>query len=69
MTTNAARLFGVEKERGTIQPGMAADLIATPVNPMHDINGLARYGASRSDINPFISSRTGPVYSGTRTRR
>jgi imidazolonepropionase-like amidohydrolase len=30
MTTTAARLFGVDKERGAIKPQMAADIIAMP---------------------------------------
>jgi imidazolonepropionase-like amidohydrolase len=42
MTTNAAALLGLQKERGAIRPGMAADLIATPVNPLHEIDGLKR---------------------------
>ena len=36
MTINAARLLGVDKERGTIAPGMAADIIASPGNPLAD---------------------------------
>jgi imidazolonepropionase-like amidohydrolase len=40
MTTRAAALLGVEKERGAIRIGMAADLVATPVNPLHEIEGL-----------------------------
>ncbi len=36
MTINAARLLGVEKERGTIAPGMAADIIAAPGDPLAD---------------------------------
>ncbi len=40
MTTSAARLLGVEEERGGIRPGMAADLIATEVNPLDDIQAL-----------------------------
>jgi len=40
MTTRAALLLGVEKERGAIRTGMAADLVATPVNPLDDIDGL-----------------------------
>jgi imidazolonepropionase-like amidohydrolase len=40
MTINAARLFGVEKERGTIAPGMAADIIATPGDPLADPRAL-----------------------------
>jgi imidazolonepropionase-like amidohydrolase len=37
MTSNAARLLGVDAERGAIKPGLAADIIATPVNPLDDI--------------------------------
>jgi imidazolonepropionase-like amidohydrolase len=40
MTVNAARLFGVEKERGFIQPGMFADLVATPENPLENVQTL-----------------------------
>jgi imidazolonepropionase-like amidohydrolase len=40
MTTNAARLLGVEKERGSIAVGMAADIIATPENPLDNIQTL-----------------------------
>jgi imidazolonepropionase-like amidohydrolase len=40
MTINAARLLGVEKERGTIAPGMAADIIATPGDPLADPRAL-----------------------------
>jgi imidazolonepropionase-like amidohydrolase len=42
MTVNAARLLGVEKERGALRPGFAADIIATPGNPLEDINVLKR---------------------------
>jgi imidazolonepropionase-like amidohydrolase len=37
---SASRLLGVDKDRGAIRPGMAADLIATPGNPMDDIATL-----------------------------
>jgi imidazolonepropionase-like amidohydrolase len=40
MTTNAARLLGVEKQRGAIKPGLFADLIATPENPLDNIQTL-----------------------------
>jgi len=40
MTVNAARLLGVDKERGFLKPGMAADIIATPENPIEDIRTL-----------------------------
>jgi imidazolonepropionase-like amidohydrolase len=42
MTVNAARLLGVDKERGFLKPGMAADIIATPDNPVEDIRTLKR---------------------------
>jgi imidazolonepropionase-like amidohydrolase len=40
LTTNAARLLGVEKERGALRVGMKADIIATAANPLDDINTL-----------------------------
>ncbi len=42
MTTNAAELLGVEKERGAIRIGLAADLIATPENPLERIETLKK---------------------------
>jgi imidazolonepropionase-like amidohydrolase len=42
MTTNAARLLGVEKQRGSIKTGLFADIIATPSNPLDDINTLKK---------------------------
>ena len=40
MTINAARLLGVDKERGLLRTGMAADIIATPDNPLDNIKTL-----------------------------
>jgi imidazolonepropionase-like amidohydrolase len=40
LTTNAARLLGVEKERGALRVGMKADIIAANANPIDDINTL-----------------------------
>jgi imidazolonepropionase-like amidohydrolase len=40
MTTRASALLGIEKDRGAIRVGMAADLVATPINPLQDVNGL-----------------------------
>jgi len=40
LTTNAARLLGVEARRGAVKPGLAADLIATPENPLEQIQTL-----------------------------
>ena len=42
LTTHAARLLGVERERGFIAPGFYADLIAVPDNPLEDIQTLKR---------------------------
>lgn len=42
MTVNAARLLGVDQERGLLKPGMAADIIATPENPAENIQTLRR---------------------------
>ena len=42
MTVNAARLLGVDKERGFLKPGMAADIIATPENPTENIQTLKK---------------------------
>jgi imidazolonepropionase-like amidohydrolase len=42
MTTNAAQLLAVEKERGLIKPGFAADLIATGENPLDNIHTLKK---------------------------
>ena len=42
MTSHAAVLLGVEKDRGALKPGMAADLVATPFDPLHDIEGLKK---------------------------
>ena len=40
MTTSATRLLGVDKQRGTLVPGMFADIIATPDNPLTNIQTL-----------------------------
>ncbi len=42
LTTNAARLLGVERERGAIKPGLYADIVATPGDPLADITALRR---------------------------
>lgn len=40
LTTYAATLLGVEKERGRLAPGFYADLIAVPDNPLDNIQTL-----------------------------
>ena len=42
MTTSAAKLLGVEGQRGAIRPGMAADLVAVPGDPLADASVLRR---------------------------
>jgi imidazolonepropionase-like amidohydrolase len=42
MTTTAAELLGVERDRGTLKVGFAADLIATEANPLETIKALER---------------------------
>jgi imidazolonepropionase-like amidohydrolase len=42
MTVNAARLLGVDNERGFLKPGMAADIIATSENPAENIQALRK---------------------------
>ncbi len=37
-TTNAAELFGKEKELGAVAPGYFADLVAVEGDPLADIN-------------------------------
>ncbi len=40
MTTNAARLLGLEAERGALRPGAKADLIAVDGDPLQDLQAL-----------------------------
>jgi imidazolonepropionase-like amidohydrolase len=42
MVPNAVRLLGVDNERGAIRAGQAADIIATPDNPLDNIQTLKR---------------------------
>jgi imidazolonepropionase-like amidohydrolase len=42
ITTNAARLLDIDKERGPLKVGLAADLVAVPGNPLEDITILQR---------------------------
>jgi imidazolonepropionase-like amidohydrolase len=42
MTANAARLLGVNDERGFLRVGQFADIIATPENPLEKIATLKK---------------------------
>ena len=57
MTTNAARLMGVERVRGAIKPGLAADIIATPENPFDNIQTLRQVSFVMKDGKVFKQSR------------
>jgi imidazolonepropionase-like amidohydrolase len=53
MTINAARLLGVDAERGEIKPGMAADIIATPENPLDEIQAVRKASFVMKDGSVF----------------
>lgn len=57
MTANAAALLGVEKQRGAIRPGQFADIIATPENPLDDIQTLKRVSFVMKDGKVFKQTR------------
>ena len=42
ITTNAARLLGIDKERDPLKVGFAADIVAVPGNPLEDITLLRK---------------------------
>lgn len=42
MTSDAAELLRVNNERGRIIPGLAADIVATPIDPLGDIEALRK---------------------------
>jgi imidazolonepropionase-like amidohydrolase len=56
MTTNAARLLGMEKQRGAIRADFVADIIATPANPLEDINALKQVNFVMKDGKVFKPS-------------
>src|ERR1700674_4629260 len=53
MTINAARLLGVDGERGAIKPGLAADIIAMPENPLDDIQAVRKVSFVMKDGSVF----------------
>jgi len=42
MTSNAAELMHINQQRGSLAPGLAADIVAMPSNPMDDIESLRK---------------------------
>ncbi len=60
MTINAARLLGVDKDRGALRVGMAADIIATPANPLQDAATLKSVAFVMKDgvvVKPLAGNR------------
>jgi len=57
MTTNAARLLGVDKQRGAIKVGQAADIIATPENPLDNLQTLKQVSFVMKDGKIFKPAR------------
>jgi imidazolonepropionase-like amidohydrolase len=55
MTINAARLLGVDRERGAIRPGLAADIIAMPENPLENIQTVRKVSFVMKDGSVFKS--------------
>jgi imidazolonepropionase-like amidohydrolase len=53
MTINAARLLGVDRERGAIKAGLAADIIATPENPLENIQAVRKVSFVMKDGSVF----------------
>lgn len=60
LTTNAARLLGVEKERGAIRAGMKADIIATFNNPLDQIDTLKGVTFVMKEGKVFKSNTSSP---------
>ena len=53
LTTNAAKLLGVEKERGSLHKGMFADIIAVDGNPLVNIETLKKVRFVMKNGNVF----------------
>lgn len=53
MTINAARLLGVDKERGEIKAGLAADIVAMPENPLENIQAVRKISFVMKDGSVF----------------
>jgi imidazolonepropionase-like amidohydrolase len=57
-THQAAEALGLQDRTGTLEPGKWADVIATPLDPSHDISRLrdVRFvmkGGVRQDLSPL----------------
>jgi imidazolonepropionase-like amidohydrolase len=58
MTVNAAQLLGVDKERGALRPGQAADIIAVASNPLQDISCLQHVDFVMRNGRIYVQSLT-----------
>ena len=54
-TLGAAKLLGINKTHGTLQPGKTADIVAVPGNPLTDIKRME---------NPLFVMKNGAIYKG-----
>jgi|KBSSwiStaDraftv2_1062776.scaffolds.fasta_scaffold00009_284 imidazolonepropionase-like amidohydrolase len=57
MTVNAARLLGIDKERGTLKVGQAADIVAVSGDPLSDPSALKRTAFVMKDGKVVRSAR------------
>ena len=57
ITVNGIKLLGLEGERGKIEAGLAADIVATPENPLQDIMTLKRVSFVMKDGKVFKYDR------------
>jgi imidazolonepropionase-like amidohydrolase len=57
MTSNPAELLRIDKERGSIAPGLAADIIAMPADPLGDIESLRKIDFVMKDGKIVRSSK------------
>ncbi len=57
LTTNAAKLLGVEKTRGSLKVGMRADIIAVNDNPLDKIETLEKVGFVMKNGKVFKQSK------------
>jgi len=48
----------LDKSRGAITPGLAADLIAAPVNPLENVSALRKINFVMKDGKVIRDSRT-----------
>ena len=61
MTVNGARLLGIADQRGGIRPGMAADLVGTPENPLEEATTACVRGTPSGWTGSKVGLRSEPV--------